>query len=110
MKQREAERRKRIQYSQSIARPSTPSNTNRIELNGKEIMTAISQSSSGLEKAQPSSIQRNEQGKEINALQKKKIERQQRYRERNRDKLKQREAERRRRLVRPSILLEKKRK
>ncbi|XP_046597214.1 calpain-B-like isoform X3 [Neodiprion lecontei] len=93
LKQREAERRERIQYSQSIAGPSTSSNTNRIELHNEEIITA--QSSSGLEKIQSSSIQRNDQGNELNALQKKR-ERQQRYRERNRDKLKQREAERRR--------------
>lgn len=73
MKQREAERRKRIQYSQSIAGPSSSSNTNRIE------------------------FQRNEQGNELNALQKKR-ERQRRYREQNRDELKQRKAERRRRL------------
>ncbi|XP_072933019.1 ribonuclease H2 subunit A-like, partial [Epargyreus clarus] len=103
LKQREAERRKRIQYSQSIAGPSTSSKTNRIELNNEEIITA--QSSSGSEKIQPSSIQRNDQGNELNALQKKR-ERQQRYREQNRDKLKQREAERRRRLQNADVITE----
>ncbi|XP_072948606.1 uncharacterized protein [Epargyreus clarus] len=103
LKQREAERRKRIQYSQSIAGPSTSSKTNRIELNNEEIITA--QSSSGSEKIQPSSIQRNDQGNELNALQKKR-ERQKRYREQNRDKLKQREAERRRRLQNADVITE----
>ncbi|XP_072947697.1 uncharacterized protein [Epargyreus clarus] len=103
LKQREAERTKRIQYSQSIAGPSTSSKTNRIELNNEEIITA--QSSSGSEKIQPSSIQRNDQGNELNALQKKR-ERQQRYREQNRDKLKQREAERRRRLQNADVITE----
>lgn len=79
LKQREAERRKRIQSSQSIAGPSTSSNTTRIELNNEEMTLT----------------QRNEQGTEINALQNKR-DRQRRYREKNRDKLKQREAERRR--------------
>ncbi|CAK1554416.1 unnamed protein product [Leptosia nina] len=95
LKQREAERRECIQHSQIIAGPSTSSKTNRIELNNEEIITA--QSSSGSEKIQPSSIQRNDQGTELNALQKKR-ERQQRYREQNRDKLKQREAKRRERI------------
>ncbi|CAH4003981.1 unnamed protein product [Pieris brassicae] len=69
LKQREAERRKRIQYSQSIAGPSTSSKTNRIELNNEEIIT--SQSSSGSEKIQPSLIQRNDQGNELNLSKKK---------------------------------------
>ncbi|XP_047519216.1 zinc finger protein 583-like isoform X8 [Pieris napi] len=103
LKQREAERRKRTQYLQSIAGPSTSSNTNRIELNNDEIITA--QSSSGSEKIQPSSIQRNDQSNELNALQKRR-QRQQRYREQNRDKLKQREAERRRRLQNADAITE----
>ncbi|XP_044592974.1 uncharacterized protein LOC123270885 [Cotesia glomerata] len=103
LKQREAERRERIQYSQNIAGPSTSSNTNRIELNNEEIIAA--QSSSASEKIQPSFIQRNDQGNELNALQKKR-ERQQRYREQNRDKMKQREAKRRRRLQNADVSTE----
>lgn len=103
MKQREAKRRKRIQYSQSIAGSSSSSNTNRIELNNEEIITA--QSSFSFEKTQLLSIQRNEQGNELNALQKKR-ERQRRYREQNRDKSKQREAERRRRLQNAQMITE----
>ncbi|XP_022121825.2 peptidyl-prolyl cis-trans isomerase G isoform X1 [Pieris rapae] len=97
LKAREAKRRERIQYSQIIARPSTSSNTNRLELNNEEIITA--QSSSGSEKIEPSSIQRND----LNALQKKR-ERQQRYREKNRDKLKAREAKRRERIQYSQII------
>ena len=63
-------------------------------MNNEEIITGTSQISSGLEKAQPSSTQRNEQGKDMNALLNKR-EHQQRCREQNRDKLKQREVERR---------------
>ena len=94
-----------MQYSQSIAGPSTSSNTSTIEFNNEEIITATSQISSGLEKAQPSSTQRNDQVKEMNALLNK-GERQQRYREQNRDKLKQGEAERRRRLQNAEIITE----
>ncbi|RVE43146.1 hypothetical protein evm_012225 [Chilo suppressalis] len=103
LKQREAERRKRIQYSQSMAGLSTSPNTDSTELNNKEIITA--QSSFGLEEPQPSSIKRNEQVNELNAFQKKR-ERQQRYREQNRDKLRQREAERRRRLQNAEMITE----
>lgn len=78
MKQREAERRKRIQHSQSIAGPSTSSNTNILEVNNEEIITDLQ----------------------------KKRECQRRYRERNRDKLKQREAERRRRLQNAEMITE----
>ncbi|XP_062526941.1 uncharacterized protein LOC119629092 [Bombyx mori] len=90
LKNREAERRKRIQHTQSIAGLSASSNT----INNEEIVTA--QSLSGWEETRPSSIQINERDKEMNALQKKR-ERQRRYRQQNRDRLKQREAERRRR-------------
>lgn len=77
LKRCEAERRKRI-HSQSIPEPSTSLNTNTLEVNKEEI---------------------------ISALQKKR-ENQQRYRERNRDKLKQREAERRRRLQNAEMIIE----
>lgn len=76
---------------------------NRIKLNNEEIITA--QSSSASEKIQLSSIQRNDQGNELNALQEKR-DRQQRYREQNRDKLKHREAERRSRLQNADVITE----
>ncbi|XP_050536486.1 uncharacterized protein LOC126902861 [Daktulosphaira vitifoliae] len=44
LKQREAERRKRIQHSQSTAVPSTSSNTNIIEVSDEETISVISQS------------------------------------------------------------------
>ncbi|KAK0072720.1 hypothetical protein PV326_014165, partial [Microctonus aethiopoides] len=105
LKQREMERRKRIRDSLSIAGPSISSNMNRIESNNEEIIAAISQCSSGLGGTQSSCIQRHEQAKGKNALQRKR-EYQQRYRERNREKLKQREAERRRRLQNAEIITE----
>ncbi|KAK0167732.1 hypothetical protein PV327_001603 [Microctonus hyperodae] len=103
LKQREVEWRKRIQYSLSIAGPSTCSNINRIKSNNEEIIAAISQCSSGLERTQSSCIRRNEQAKGKNTPQKKR-EYLQRYREQNREKLKQREAERRRRLQNAKIM------
>ncbi|KAK0179291.1 hypothetical protein PV327_005056 [Microctonus hyperodae] len=103
LKQREVERRKRIRYSLSIAGSSTSSNTNRIESNNEEIIALISHCSSGLKGVQSLCIQKNEQTKEKNPLQRKR-EYQQRYREQNREKLKQREVERRRRLKNTEII------
>ncbi|CAH2098847.1 unnamed protein product [Euphydryas editha] len=105
LKQLKAESRKRIKYLRSIAEPSTSSNINRIKLNDEETIAAISQSSSGLGGTHTSSIQRNEQAKENNTLQKKR-ERQQRYREKNREKLRQRKAERRKRLQNSEMITE----
>ncbi|KPJ16636.1 Uncharacterized protein C03F11.2 [Papilio machaon] len=82
LKHREAERRKRIQSSQSIIGPSTSSNSNIMEVNNEEPVTAIS-----------STLQN-------------KRDRQKRYREKNREKLSQREAERRRRLQNAESIIE----
>ncbi|XP_044587108.1 uncharacterized protein LOC123266773 [Cotesia glomerata] len=82
LKYREAERRKRIQSSKSITGPSTSSNSNIMEVNNEEPVTAIS-----------STLQN-------------KRDRQKRYREKNRKKLSQREAERRRRLQNAESIIE----
>ncbi|XP_074105542.1 uncharacterized protein LOC141531548 isoform X2 [Cotesia typhae] len=82
LKHREAERRERIQSSQSIIGPSTSSNSNIMEVNNEEPVTAIS------------SILQN------------KRDRQKRYWEKNREKLSQREVERRRRLQNAESIIE----
>ncbi|CAB3262363.1 unnamed protein product [Arctia plantaginis] len=96
LKRNQAERRNRKRRLQSIAESSASSNINRIELINKEITDGNSQSSSGLEGTETSTIYK--QIKEKDALQRKR-ERQRRYREQNREKLKKREAERRQRLL-----------
>ncbi|XP_025834113.1 trichohyalin isoform X8 [Agrilus planipennis] len=92
LKEREAEKRTLKQNLQIITESST--NINIIELNNEKTTGANSQSLSGLEGIQASSLQENEQTVEKEAIQKRR-EHHQRHREQNREELKQHETEKR---------------